>query len=124
MLGNIKSREYMFVVRLRNYLHLSFLVIFLLFSSCIDEFYKDTPKEGYITITGINTRAYTGAIRVTGSMIRLKLCVFWLSIRQVASAKVILFIMEMCWAEIRYGIRLIRVNMILSFWPMNLIIQL
>ena len=50
----------MFVVRLRNYLHLSFLVIFLLFSSCIDEFYKDTPKEGYITITGINTRAYTG----------------------------------------------------------------
>ena len=51
----------MFVVRLRNYLHLSFLVIFLLFSSCIDEFYKDTPKEGYITITGINTRAYTGA---------------------------------------------------------------
>ena len=45
----------MFVVRLRNYLHLSFLVIFLLFSSCIDEFYKDTPKEGYITITGINT---------------------------------------------------------------------
>ena len=60
MLGNIKSREYMFVVRLRNYLHLSFLVIFLLFSSCIDEFYKDTPKEGYITITGINTRAYTG----------------------------------------------------------------
>ena len=48
MLGNIKSREYMFVVRLRNYLHLSFLVIFLLFSSCVDEFYKDTPKEGYI----------------------------------------------------------------------------
>ena len=46
MLGNIKSREYMFVVRLRNYLHLSFLVIFLLFSSCIDELYKDTPKEG------------------------------------------------------------------------------
>lgn len=58
--------------------------------------------------------AYPGE---TGSMIRLKLCVFWLSIRQVASAKVILFIMEMCWAEIRYGIRLIRVNMILSFWP-------
>ena len=114
----------MFVVRLRNYLHLSFLVIFLLFSSCIDEFYKDTPKEGYITITGINTRAIQEPIRVTGSMIRLKLCVFWLSIRQVASAKVILFIMEMCWAEIRYGIRLIRVNMILSFWPMNLIIQL
>ena len=107
----------MFVVRLRNYLHLSFLVIFLLFSSCVDEFYKDTPKEGYITITGINTRAYTGAYPG-------ELCVFWLSIRQVASAKVILFIMEMCWAEIRYGIRLIRVNMILSFWPMNLIIQL
>ena len=102
----------MFVVRLRNYLHLSFLVIFLLFSSCIDEFYKDTPKEGYITITGINTRAYTGAYPGDGLD------------DKVETAKVILFIMEMCWAEIRYGIRLIRVNMILSFWPMNLIIQL
>lgn len=114
----------MFVVRLRNYLHLSFLVIFLLFSSCIDEFYKDTPKEGYITITGINTRAYTGAYPGDGLDDKVETLRILASIRQVASAKVILFIMEMCWAEIRYGIRLIRVNMILSFWPMNLIIQL
>lgn len=50
----------MFANRLRNYLHLSFFVI-LLFTSCIDEFYKDTPQEGYIAIVGINTRAYEGA---------------------------------------------------------------
>lgn len=114
----------MFVVRLRNYLHLSFLVIFLLFSSCIDEFYKDTPKEGYITITGINTRAYTGVYPGDGlddKVETLRILAFNKTSRICESNT---FIMEMCWAEIRYGIRLIRVNMILSFWPMNLIIQL
>lgn len=50
----------MFANKLRNDLYLLFFVI-LLFTSCIDEYYKDTPKEEYITITGINTRAYEGA---------------------------------------------------------------
>ena len=113
----------MFVVRLRNYLHLSFLVIFLLFSSCVDEFYKDTPKEGYITITGINTRAYTGAYPGDGLDDKVETLRI-LAFNKTSRICEILFIMEMCWAEIRYGIRLIRVNMILSFWPMNLIIQL
>ena len=98
----------MFVVRLRNYLHLSFLVIFLLFSSCVDEFYKDTPKEGYITITGINTRAYTGAYPGDGLDDKVE------TLRILAFNKT----SRIC------GIRLKRVNMILSFWPMNLIIQL
>ena len=41
MLGNIKSREYMFVVRLRNYLHLSFLVIiFIVFPPVLMSFIK------------------------------------------------------------------------------------
>lgn len=40
MLGNIKSREYMFVVRLRNYLHLSFLVIFYCFPPVLMSFIK------------------------------------------------------------------------------------
>lgn len=66
VLGNIKLREYMSANRLKNYLNLSFFVI-LFFASCIDESYQDTAKEGYITITGFNTRAYVSDYRGDGN---------------------------------------------------------
>ena len=57
----IKTKDCMFSKRQRNYLPLSVLFMFLLLTSCFDEKLETNAKEGYVTITGINTRSYEGS---------------------------------------------------------------
>lgn len=57
----IKTKDYMLINRQRIYLPLSFLFMFSLLTSCFDEKLETNAKEGYVTITGINTRSYAGS---------------------------------------------------------------
>lgn len=57
----LDMKKYMFINKRGNYFHLSICVIFLFLLSCVDEELVNRPKEGYITITGINTRSYEGS---------------------------------------------------------------
>ena len=54
-------RKNEFVNMGKKYLYLSLGFIFLLLLSCVDEEFVSGPKEGYIRITGINTRSYDGS---------------------------------------------------------------
>lgn len=54
-------RKYRFVNVRKNYLYLPLCIIFLLLLSCVDEEFVSGTKEGYIKITGINTRSYDGS---------------------------------------------------------------
>ncbi|MFR2070216.1 MAG: hypothetical protein ACLS4S_08590 [Bacteroides nordii] len=51
----------MFINRQKDYLPLSILLMFLLLTSCFDEKFETNVKEGYVAITGINTRSYEGS---------------------------------------------------------------
>lgn len=50
----------MFISRQRIYLPLSVLFMFSLLTSCFDENFETSIKEGHVAITGINTRNYEG----------------------------------------------------------------
>ena len=51
----------MHINRIKSYLNLLLFAVLLLPASCIDEKIHHETKEGYIEISGINSRSYTGS---------------------------------------------------------------